>query len=54
VLSLIAEGRETDEIARELCYSPRTVVGIVHGVTRRFRLRNTRWPTRCGRACYDG
>ena len=40
VLSLIAEGRETDEIARELCYSPRTVVGIVHGVTRRFRLRN--------------
>jgi DNA-binding NarL/FixJ family response regulator len=40
VLSLIAEGRETDEIARELCYSARTVVGIVHGVTRRFRLRN--------------
>ena len=40
VLSLIAEGRETDEIARELCYSSRTVVGIVHGVTRRFRLRN--------------
>jgi DNA-binding NarL/FixJ family response regulator len=40
VLSLIAEGRETDEIARELCYSPRTVVSIVHDVTRRFRLRN--------------
>jgi DNA-binding NarL/FixJ family response regulator len=40
VLSLIAEGRETDEIARVLCYSPRTVVGIVQGVTRRFRLRN--------------
>lgn len=40
VLRLIAEGRETDEIARALCYSPRTVIGIVHGVTRRFRLRN--------------
>jgi DNA-binding NarL/FixJ family response regulator len=40
VLSLIAEGRETDEIARELCYSPRTITGIVHGVTRRWRLRN--------------
>jgi DNA-binding NarL/FixJ family response regulator len=40
VLALIAEGRETDEIARELCYSPRTVVGVVHDVTRRLRLRN--------------
>lgn len=40
VLTLIAEGRETDEIARELCYSPRTVVGVVRDITHRFRLRN--------------
>lgn len=40
VLTLIADGRETDEIARELCYSPRTVVGVVHDITHRFRLRN--------------
>jgi DNA-binding NarL/FixJ family response regulator len=40
VLRLIADGRETDEIARELCYSPRTVVGVVHDITHRFRLRN--------------
>jgi DNA-binding NarL/FixJ family response regulator len=40
VLALIAEGRETAEIARELCYSPRTVVGVVHDVTHRLRLRN--------------
>jgi DNA-binding NarL/FixJ family response regulator len=40
VLALIAAGRETDEIARELCYSARTVVGVVHDITHRFRLRN--------------
>lgn len=40
VLRLIADGRETEEIARELCYSARTVVGVVQDVTRRFRLRN--------------
>ncbi len=40
VLTLIAEGRETDEIAKELCYSPRTVVGVVQDVTQRLRLRN--------------
>ncbi|HEU5331175.1 MAG TPA: LuxR C-terminal-related transcriptional regulator [Actinocrinis sp.] len=40
VLRLIADGRETDEIARELCYSTRTVVGVVHDITHRFRLRN--------------
>jgi DNA-binding NarL/FixJ family response regulator len=40
VLSLIAEGRETGEIAGELCYSPRTVTGIVHDIKQRFRLRN--------------
>lgn len=40
VLSLIADGRETHEIARELCYSIRTVVGVVHDITHRFGLRN--------------
>ena len=40
VLGLVAEGHETGEIARRLSYSPRTVTGIVHGVTTRFRLRN--------------
>ncbi|OLF15554.1 helix-turn-helix transcriptional regulator [Actinophytocola xanthii] len=40
VLRLVAEGHETGEIARRLCYSTRTVTGVVHGITRRFRLRN--------------
>ncbi|MCT2585459.1 helix-turn-helix transcriptional regulator [Actinophytocola gossypii] len=40
VLRLVAEGHETSEIARRLSYSPRTVTGIVHGITTRFRLRN--------------
>jgi DNA-binding NarL/FixJ family response regulator len=40
VLSLIADGRETHEIARELCYSVRTVAGVVHDITYRFGLRN--------------
>jgi DNA-binding NarL/FixJ family response regulator len=40
VLNLIADGHETDEIARELCYSTRTVVGVVQNITYRFRLRN--------------
>ncbi|MEU7588190.1 LuxR C-terminal-related transcriptional regulator [Micromonospora sp. NPDC049230] len=40
VLRLIAEGRETGEIAKELCYSTRTVTSVVHDITRRFRLRN--------------
>ncbi|MFF7636045.1 response regulator transcription factor [Kitasatospora sp. NPDC008050] len=40
VLRLVAEGHETGEIARELCYSPRTVTAVLHDVTQRFRLRN--------------
>jgi DNA-binding NarL/FixJ family response regulator len=40
VLSLVADGRETEEIARELCYSTRTVTSVVHDITHRFRLRN--------------
>lgn len=40
VLSLIADGQETHEIAAELSYSIRTVVGVVHDITHRFGLRN--------------
>lgn len=40
VLALVAEGRETGEIAKELSYSTRTVAVVVHDITRRYRLRN--------------
>ncbi|MFI7673269.1 LuxR C-terminal-related transcriptional regulator [Actinophytocola sp. NPDC049390] len=40
VLRLVADGQDTDEIARELSYSPRTVASVVHDVISRFRLRN--------------
>ncbi|MFX4293415.1 helix-turn-helix transcriptional regulator [Streptomyces bohaiensis] len=40
VLRMVADGRETSEIARELCYSVRTVTTVLHDVTQRFRLRN--------------
>lgn len=40
VLRLVADGQDTDEIARELCYSPRTVASVLHDVISRFRLRN--------------
>ncbi|OOC02653.1 MULTISPECIES: helix-turn-helix transcriptional regulator [Amycolatopsis] len=40
VLRLVAEGYETDEIARRLSYSARTVTAVVHDITQRFRLRN--------------
>ncbi|SOD64133.1 DNA-binding response regulator, NarL/FixJ family, contains REC and HTH domains [Streptomyces zhaozhouensis] len=40
VLRLVADGMETGEIARELCYSTRTVTTVVHDITHRFRLRN--------------
>ncbi|MFJ4950888.1 response regulator transcription factor [Streptomyces sp. NPDC088760] len=40
VLRMVADGRETDEIAQELCYSPRTVTTVVRDITQRFRLRN--------------
>jgi DNA-binding NarL/FixJ family response regulator len=40
VLNLVADGHETDEIAKQLCYSSRTVTSVVHEITRRFRLRN--------------
>lgn len=40
VLSLLADGHETAEVAKRLAYSVRTVTAIVHGITRRLRLRN--------------
>lgn len=40
VLRLVASGLSTDEIAKKLCYSQRTVKSILHDVTNRFQLRN--------------
>jgi DNA-binding NarL/FixJ family response regulator len=40
VLRLVADGMDTDEIARSLNYSPRTVKNVLHDVTVRFNLRN--------------
>lgn len=40
VLRLVADGHETSEIAVLLCYSARTVTGLVHDIMHRFRLRN--------------
>ncbi|MDP9388657.1 MAG: response regulator transcription factor [Actinomycetota bacterium] len=40
VLRLIADGNDTNEIARTLCYSERTVKNVIHDVTTRLQLRN--------------
>jgi DNA-binding NarL/FixJ family response regulator len=40
VLRLVADGLDTHQIARELCYSERTVKVILHDVINRFQLRN--------------
>jgi DNA-binding NarL/FixJ family response regulator len=40
VLRLVAEGSDTNEIARRLHYSERTVKNVIHGVTARLQLRN--------------
>jgi DNA-binding NarL/FixJ family response regulator len=40
ILRLLAEGRDTAEIATTLCYSERTVKGVIHGLTTRLQLRN--------------
>lgn len=40
VLTLIADGLDTAEIAERLSYSARTVKNVVHAVTTRFCLRN--------------
>ncbi len=40
ILRLAAEGLATDEIARELSYSKRTVTSALHDVSVRYQLRN--------------
>lgn len=40
VLRLVAEGLETAEIAQRLCWSQRTIKGVMHDVTMRLHLRN--------------
>lgn len=40
VLRLVADGYDTQQVARQLCYSERTVKNVLHDVTNRFQLRN--------------
>jgi DNA-binding NarL/FixJ family response regulator len=40
VLSLIAEGLSTREVARRMCYSERTIKNILQELTTRIGLRN--------------
>jgi DNA-binding NarL/FixJ family response regulator len=40
VLRLVADGFDTEEIAKTLSYSPRTVKNVLHDITIRFNLRN--------------
>lgn len=40
VLTMVADGYETGDIARALCYSPRTVTSVIHDIRHRYRLRN--------------
>lgn len=40
VLRLVAEGYDTAEIARTICFSERTIKAILHDVTTRLQLRN--------------
>jgi len=40
VLRLIADGYQTDEIARRLAYSERTIKNVIHDITSRLQLRN--------------
>ncbi|MDH6577869.1 response regulator transcription factor [Kitasatospora sp. MAP5-34] len=40
VLKLVAEGRDTREIAEQLAYSERTVKNVLHDITSRLQLRN--------------
>lgn len=40
VLRLVAEGLDTSAIARQLCFSERTVKNVLHDVTTRLQLRN--------------
>ncbi|MEW2378677.1 response regulator transcription factor [Micromonospora sp. NPDC047812] len=52
VLLMLADGHETEEIARSLAYSVRTVTGIVHTITRRWQVRNRAQAVAC--ALRDG
>ena len=40
MLRLLAEGRDTREIADELAYSERTIKNVIRDITRRLGLRN--------------
>lgn len=40
VLKLVAEGLDTHEIAKDLCYSERTIKNILHDVNNRYHLKN--------------
>jgi DNA-binding NarL/FixJ family response regulator len=40
VLRLVADGYDTGEIARNLCYSERTIKNVIHDITSRLHLRN--------------
>jgi DNA-binding NarL/FixJ family response regulator len=40
VLRLVSEGLDTTAIARQLCFSERTVKNVLHDVTTRLQLRN--------------
>lgn len=40
ILRLVADGHDTAEIARSLCYSQRTVKSVLHDLTTRLQLRN--------------
>ena len=40
VLRLVADGLDTQEIARELSYSERTVKNVLHDITSRLQLKN--------------
>ena len=40
VIRLVSEGMETKEIAAKLCYSERTIKGVLHDVMTRLELRN--------------
>lgn len=40
VIRLLADGCDTTEIASNLCYSERTVKGVIHEFTSRLQLRN--------------
>ena len=40
VIRLLADGCDTTQIAAVLCYSERTVKGVIHELTSRLHLRN--------------